>query len=230
MEKIVINPKLSSGALRNSSVEELGRKITERSPDVRVVLFPGIGRCVEKSALVADLAQIMAGEGKRILLIDADMRRDKLTGILNPEKTEGGTITGLGEYLSGEKTIDDILCMTDIPGLCAVFAGKMKDNITDMLSDRRLQELINLGMKYFDYILIDCAPADRYRDAEFISAYVDTVVPIVEWKKAESRTAAGIASSFSEIGVPVMGCVLIDVPVDNTLIGRYFRRLLGKGK
>ena len=227
MEKIVIRPNSSAGPLRKKSVEELCNKILMNRENARVILFPGIGRGVEKSALTVQAARHMAESGKKVLIIDTDMRRDKLAEILKPEMTGQETICGLGEYLSGSKTIDSILCMTSESALFAVFSGKADSDPTELLSGDRLLELVNLGTRYFDYIFIDCSPADRFRDAEIISTCVDAVIPLVVWEKAEGQAVRKAAAAFAKIGVPDLGCILVDVPAGNSVFGRYYRKTLG---
>ncbi len=227
MEKVVIRPNISVGPRRKTSVEEVCKKVLTNRENARVILFPGIGRNIEKSTLTVEVARFLAESGHKVLIIDTDMRRDKLTGILNPEKTGQETIYGLGEYLSGSKSIDNILCMTSESGLFAVFAGKSDEDPIELLTDNQLLELVNLGIRYFDYVLLDCAPADRFKDAEIISTCVDAVIPVVVWEQTEGRAVKKTSAVFSKIGVPDLGCILVDVPSGKGLIGRYYRMLLG---
>lgn len=227
MEKVVIRPDTSVGPLRKTSVEGVCKKILTNRENARVILFPGIGRNVEKSTLIVEIARYLAESGNKVLIIDTDMRKDKLTGILNPEKTGQEMIYGLGDYLSGSKSIDNILCMTSESGLFAVFAGKSEEDPIELLSGDQLLELINLGIRYFDYVLIDCSPVDRTRDAEIISTCVDAVIPVVAWGQTEGKAIRKISSVFSKIGVPNLGCILVDMPSGKSLIGRYYRMLLG---
>lgn len=226
MEKIVIQWGGSSGTLRKQTVEALGRKILSNSEDARVILFPGIGNSVEDAVIAADLALNLAEGGRKVLIIDTDMRRNKLTQILKPEKPGGDPIYGLSEYLSGARTIDDILCMTSRSGLCAVFSGSVTENPLDLLESERFPELINIGTRYFDYILIDCAPADRFRDAEIICTCVDALIPVVKWGTAESKRVGKVMAAFAEIGVPNLGCALYGVPSGKSLMGRYYAKKL----
>ena len=98
MEKVIIRPNISVGPRRKTSVEEVCKKVLTNRENARVILFPGIGRNVEKSTLTVEVARFLAESGHKVLIIDTDMRRDKLTGILNPEKTGQEMIYGLGEH------------------------------------------------------------------------------------------------------------------------------------
>lgn len=223
----MIRPSGTIGSLKKSALTELGRKITSNRENARVILFPGVGAGSGATTLVSDLARHMAMEGHKVLLVDTDMRKDKLADILNPERSGDGEVFGLCEYLMGMKTIDDVFYMTDLSGLCVVFSGKPAENSVEALGSERFTELINLGTRYFDYILIDCAPVDLYRDAFNISNSVDAVMPVVEWKKATGCGVEKAAAAFDRIGVPVLGYILDEAPVGNSLMGRFYRKLLG---
>jgi len=127
-----------------------------------------------KSFVSGNLAKSLASSGKKVVLIDFDMRNPKTSGIFNMMDK-----VGIKEYLDGEKEIEDIIQKTEYENLFLIPAGGQAINPTELLLDSRLATLLTYLENSFDYVLCDTAPIQPVTDAYIISEFCDTTLFVV---------------------------------------------------
>ena len=125
-----------------------------------------------KSSIVARLAESMAQAGKKVVLIDADLRKSVLLGRYIVEGTE---LKGLSHFLTGQGTISECLCQTDYPTLQMIFSGPDVPNPAELLGGKRFSALLEALRKNYDYVLIDTPPLGSVIDAAIVSRQCDGV-------------------------------------------------------
>lgn len=132
---------------------------------------PGSG----KTFISMNMAVSLAIKGKRVLVIDGDLRRGSTSAYIDSPET------GLSNYLVGEvNNIKDItVCDTLIKGLCVIPAGTIPPNPTELLETKRFAELIEKVKDEYDYILIDCPPVEMMADAQIIETSVDRTIFVI---------------------------------------------------
>lgn len=132
---------------------------------------PGSG----KSFITMNLASAIAIKGKRVLVIDGDMRHGSSSSYV--DKTE----TGLSDYLSGET--DDLRSLLvspeNIPTLQVLPIGTVPPNPTELLESSRFGDLIETLRPDYDYVMIDCPPVEVVADAQIIDQYADRTIFVV---------------------------------------------------
>ena len=96
--------------------------------------------------------------------MEMDLRKPKLSKILNVKKTPG-----VSSYLVGKAPIDDIIKPTDIPNLFVVSAGPIPPNPTELIQGRKFRELMAELKTRFDYVIMDTAPVSPVTDAQLIT-------------------------------------------------------------
>lgn len=132
---------------------------------------PGSG----KSFISINLAAAFAIKGKRVLLIDGDLRHGSSSEYVSKVRL------GLSDYLSGET--DDIKSLLvspeDIPNLEVLPIGKIPPNPTELIESKRFGEMIEKLKPMFDYIFIDCPPIEVVADAQILNQYADRTIFIV---------------------------------------------------
>lgn len=127
-----------------------------------------------KSFVSSNLAKSLASSGKKVVLIDFDMRNPKTSGVFNM-----GDKAGIKEYLSNESEIEEIIQKTEYDNLFVIPAGGQAINPTELLLDSRLAKLLEYLDGSFDYILCDTAPIQPVTDAYIISEFCDTTLFVV---------------------------------------------------
>ena len=180
-----------------------------------------------KSTVSFELARSLTESGKKVLLIDTDMRKSVLIGRLGAALPEKGEIYGLSHYLSGQKNLSDVLYVTQIPKLFMIFAGPSVPNPTEILEKRSFAELIAFAKEQFDYVLIDCAPIGVAIDAAVVAKHCDGAILVIAQGMAGSRMIMETKEQLETSGVRILGAVLNKVKMENSHYGKYYGRYYG---
>ena len=132
---------------------------------------PGSG----KSFITMNLAAAIAIKGKRVLVIDGDMRHGSSSSYVEKAKT------GLSDYLGGEHDDVNSLLVTseEIKTLQVLPIGTVPPNPTELLESPRFGKLIEMMRPHYDYIIIDCPPIEVVADAQIIDQYADRTIFII---------------------------------------------------
>ena len=144
---------------------------------------PGEG----KTAITANLAASIALAGRRVLLIDADLRRPQVHAVFDIARSPG-----LSEVMAGEVKASDACVESPVKGLFVLAAGAKVANPSEMLDRGRVHQLIQELGRSFDVILLDCPPVMAVADAAIV-ANVATSVLFVVGSGTTSRKAALVA-------------------------------------
>lgn len=132
---------------------------------------PGSG----KTFISMNIAASLAIKGKKVLVIDGDLRRGSTSAYINSPHP------GLSDYLVGD--VQDVsgitVCDTLVKGLCVIPIGTVPPNPTELLESDRFVALVDLVRNQYDYVLIDCPPVEMMADAQIIEKVVDRTVFII---------------------------------------------------
>ena len=172
-----------------------------------IVMFTGPLPGVGKSFLTINLAVLLAHSGKRVLMIDGDMRRGAL------EKHLGGSQdNGLSELLSGQVSLEEAVRATEIDNLSFISCGRRPPNPSELLMSPRLpQYLEGLGKRY-DVILIDTPPVLAVTDASIIGGYAGSTFFVVRSGMHSEGEIADALKRLHSAGVHVQGAIFNAMP------------------
>nr|MBA4167659.1 polysaccharide biosynthesis tyrosine autokinase [Chitinophagaceae bacterium] len=154
-----------------TSLSYLG--ISSRKKKVLVTSsIPGEG----KSFVAANLAISLALTDKKVVLLEIDLRKPKLSEIFGIKANS----PGISNYFIGEKEADEIIKRTDInPNLFIISAGPIPPNPSELILNGKIQELLAYLENAFDYIVIDTAPVTPVTDAYLLSQFCDATLFVV---------------------------------------------------
>ena len=160
---------------------------------------PGEG----KSSISAGLAMSLAHAGKKVLLIDADMRRPVQHKNFNFENT-----SGLSSLLAGVTGETEIKMEQPVENLYIITSGPVPPNPSELLSSKKLKDLLSRVSSDFDMIIIDTPPLASVTDPVILSKHVDGVI-LVTWagKTTYEMLAKGL-KQLREVNAPLTGLVL----------------------
>ncbi|MGA7781409.1 MAG: polysaccharide biosynthesis tyrosine autokinase [Paraburkholderia sp.] len=165
--------------------------------------MPGVG----KSFLTVNLAVLLAHSGKRVLMIDGDMRRGAL------ERYVGGSAdNGLSELLSGQISLEEAIRSTSVDGLSFISCGHRPPNPSELLMSPRLHQYLDGLAKRYDVILIDTPPVLAVTDASIIGACAASTFFVM---RSGEHNEAEIADSLKRLqaaGVRVQGGIFNAMP------------------
>lgn len=173
--------------------------------------FPNEG----KSDISFQLAKEMGNIGKKVILLDADIRRSSFITRYKIDKP----VKGLSNYLCGSIEMEDICYQTNFDNLDIVFAGSLVPNPSELLEEGAFEELITYLKEQYDYIIIDTPPVASVADATIISKWCDGVVLVVEQGRVSYRIAQKSKKQLLQSGCKILGAILNKV---DTKKDRYY--------
>jgi polysaccharide biosynthesis transport protein len=161
--------------------------------------IPGEGKTILSFAL----AQKMVGLGKRVLLIEADIRRNAYSIDIDRKKT-----IKLVDILTGVKEFKNVDPFVKELGFCILTGAKSDINAADLFSSQSFSKLITELREDYDYILIDTPPVLAVPDARIIGALSDANIYIVEWNKTTRAQVDQGLDMLLSVGIKITGLVL----------------------
>lgn len=179
--------------------------LTEPPPSRLVISSaePGDG----KTTVLANLAVSFAQSAKRTLLIDADLRRPGLTGLLDLKGREG-----LSNLIRGHRDVAELAasCVrpSGIEDLDVLPSGPRPPNPAELLASPRFMDLLAWAEAVYDRVLIDSPPALAASDTAIIGRLVDGVVLVVQPEKNRRRLVMRAAESLTGLKIQLVGVVI----------------------
>lgn len=169
---------------------------------------------VGKSFISTNLATILAQSDKRVLIIDADLRRGYLHKYFNLD-----TQPGLTELLNGQQSLDTVIRPTEVPGLSVISRGKSPANPSELLSSNQFKNLLEQMSEKFDHVIIDTPPVLAVTDGIIISQYTGVNLVIARYAKTQMKELELTLNRFEQAGVKVNGFILNDIQRSSTGYG-----------
>lgn len=156
-----------------------------------------------KSTVAANLANVLAMEGRRVLLFDSDMRRPsmrKLVGI-----TEG---PGLEDVLLGKARLEEATQKCAIPGVDVLGAVVGTSGAAEMAGSPLFEDALRWGKSRYDVVLIDSAPVNQVSESPLIARRADGVVMVIRAGKTGRGAVQAAKTRLVRLGVNVLGAVI----------------------
>ena len=175
--------------------------------------LPGEG----KSWVASNLAITFAQAGKKVVLIDADMRKGRQYAIF-----EVSPRPGLSNYLSGidsnseENSMDEIIDYiqeTEIKNLYVISAGNIPPNPSELLINPKMVNLLDKLKQVSDIVIIDSTPCELVTDSVILSRLVDSTVIVTAHKQTKRDTLQKVVTNIQNVGGKIAGVVLNKIPV-----------------
>lgn len=202
----------------NEAIKTLRTNIQFCGSNIHTVMFTSCLPDEGKSDVSFALAQSFAQIGKKTLLIDADIRKSILVSRYQLEEE----VSGLSQYLSGQKLLDDILYDTNMDNLSVIFAGPYSPNPAELLEEDLFRKLLEHVREFFDYIIIDTPPMANLIDGAIIARHCDGAVMVIESGAISYHLEQKVKEQLDKSGCRILGAVLNKVDVhQNGYYGRY---------
>ena len=174
--------------------------------------FPGEG----KSYVASNLAVTFAQAGKKVIIIDADMRKGRLYNIFDVSPRPG-----LSNYLSGmdanedeELDLSEYIQQTEIDNLLIMTAGNIPPNPSELLVSQEMKQLLEDLKEVCDVIIIDGTPCQLVSDSIILSRIVDTTVIVTAYKQTKKDVLGRIVNNIQNVGGKIAGVVINKMPVN----------------
>ncbi|WP_040951874.1 CpsD/CapB family tyrosine-protein kinase [Gorillibacterium massiliense] len=163
---------------------------------------PGEG----KSTTSANLAVAFAQANKKVLLIDADLRKPSLHRIFQKSNR-----LGLTTALFKQKELADVIMVSDTENLFLVPAGPTPPNPSELLSSKQMHALLEAIRDAYDVVIIDTPPILSVTDAQIVATQSDGVVLVVDSGKVKKDMALKAKASLEHVNARLIGVVLNNI-------------------
>lgn len=159
-----------------------------------------------KTTVTANIAISLAQSGKRVLLVDTDLRRPRVHRAFGVSSSRGVT-----SVIVGEARLRDVIQSTDIPNLDVLACGPIPPNPSELLHSQRFGELVREALEQYDRIIFDSPPLGAVTDAAVLAPQLDAALVVV---KAHTTTRDALGSALRQlrdVAANVVGGVLNDL-------------------
>jgi capsular exopolysaccharide synthesis family protein len=206
-DTLALDDSMAAEACRNIVTSVLLAEPGKAVPRVIVITSPGPRE--GKTTVAANVAMTMASMGRRVLLIDGDIRRPRLHHVFGVSNE-----TGLSRILErghvAEQNLDSIIHRTSLPLLSMLSSGPPTVTCANLLHSRRLGELLRRFKNEYDFVLIDTPPLLPVADTRVMGRLSDGVILVVRAGQTAREAAAAAHHRLLADETPVLGLILND--------------------
>lgn len=201
----------------------LSTNLSFAGENIKKIMITSCHASEGKSYLSINLARALAQRGKRVALVDADLRRSMINstyGVRFEHDKSGGS--GLSHFLAGMVGMDEVVYQTDITNMLMVPVGREVPNPLALLSGRHFEELLDTLAKMVDYVIVDAPPVGVVIDAAEIAKVCDGTIIAVHYNDVRRQELLDVKQQIEQSGCPILGTVLNQVDYDNYLGRKYY--------
>lgn len=208
----------------NEAYKSLRTNIQFCGKDIRVISFTSCVPNEGKSSVSFNLATAFVDSGKKVIFVDADLRKSVIVGRYRPDQAS----LGLTHYLSGQNSFDEVLCHSNIENLDVIFTGPVPPNPAELLGSEIFINLIKQLRQDYDYVIIDTPPLGSVIDSAIVSENCDGVVMVIEANAISYKFAQRVKKQLEKVNCKILGAVLNKVEIGGKgYYGKYYGKYYG---
>ena len=205
----------------NEAIKTLRTNIQFCGNGIKTIMLtsslPDEGKSDITFAMASSLAQI----GKKVVMVDADIRKSVLVSRYHLERE----VSGLSQYLSGQRSLENVLYDTNIENLSIIFAGPYSPNPADLLEESLFGDMISKLKEKYDYIIVDTPPMGNLIDGAIVARQCDGAVMVIESGSISYRLEQRVKGPLEKSGCRILGVVLNKVNMERN---GYYSKYYGK--
>ncbi len=203
------------------AVNTLCTNLTFSGASVRKIMTTSSHSSEGKSFITMNMLRTFARLGKRVVLVDTDLRRSMILARYGG-RVQRDSLYGLTHYLAGMCNAEDVLYETNIPGAYMVPVGREVTNSLSLLTTQKLPELLDWLSKKFDFVLVDAPPVGMIIDAAEIAKSCDGVLFVINYNTISRRELQDAKRQIARTGCKILGAVLNNVTFDSFSSKKYY--------
>ena len=173
---------------------------------------PGEGKSTASLALARNFSEL----GRRVLLIDADMRNPSLH-----KKMALDNAIGLSNFLAGAASLTDVLHYTEMVGLAVISTGPLPPNPAELLHDDNMRRLLDEGSELYDLVIIDGPPVMGLADAPILANIAEGVLLVVQAGATRKTLALNAVKRLQAARAQIVGVLINKFEPKHASYGYY---------
>lgn len=171
--------------------------------DIQTIMLTSCNENEGKTTISLQLARSLAELGKKVLVIDADMRKSVIAG----RNTNAKNVVGLSEVLTGMVKLEDAIYATQYSSLHLIFSGKYPPNPVELLNGKYFAALLSEARKAYHYVVVDTPPLGRVIDAAVVAPNCDGSILVISDANIHYRQAQEVVAQLQKSGSKILGVV-----------------------
>lgn len=168
-----------------------------------ILMISGASPNAGKTFVSSNLAAIISQSGKRVLFIDADLRKGYTHKLFGTDNNHG-----LSDWLSARDPMDKIIKHLPTIGIDFISRGTVPPNPAELLMHSRLKEVLSWASSNYDLVIVDTPPILAVTDAAIISKYVGTSLIVARFEQNTVKEMEVCLKRFEQAGATIKGCIL----------------------
>lgn len=168
-----------------------------------IVMISGPGPGLGKTFVSTNFAAILAMGGKKVLVIDADLRKGYMQKVMGQEMG-----AGLSAYLAGQSEMMQVISKTGFDGLDFVCRGAVPPNPSELLMHPRFKALLDWAAEHYDFVIVDSPPILAVTDAAIVGQHVGASLLVARFAKTAVKEVEVAIRRFEQNGVAIKGILL----------------------
>ncbi|MBN8235130.1 CpsD/CapB family tyrosine-protein kinase [Halobacillus kuroshimensis] len=192
-------------------------QFTSVDKDLETMVVTSANPSEGKSVTTANVAVVFAQQGKRVLLVDADLRKPTIHYTFRVPNT-----IGLSNYLIGAQKVSEIASHTDLNKLDVITCGPIPPNPSELLGSNKMKEFIEEAKQTYDMIIFDTPPVHAVTDSQVLGNFVDGVLLVVRSKQTEKDSAVKAKEQLEQSQANILGVVLNDQDIKSSNYYYYY--------
>ena len=208
----------------SEAFKRIRTNISFSGENIKVIAMTSSAPNEGKTDVSFNISKSFAEDGKKVLFIDADIRKSVMLARYGVDKET----MGLTHYLSGHTDdIEEIIYGTNVPNLDVIFTGVKSPNPAELLGSSRLKELVRECRDIYDYIIIDCPPLGAVIDAVIVAQCCDGVIIVVESNGVSYKMVQGVKKQLEQGDCKILGVILNKVELGGKGYYGYGKKYYG---
>ena len=223
MNKVTITSNIPDRYEVREAFKTLRTNIFFSGSDIKVIAITSSTQNEGKSFVSFQLAKTMSETGKKVLLIDGDLRKS----VLAKKHVDETGMVGLSHYLSGQADLEQVVYGTQYENFNIIFSGPYPPNPVELLGSNKFNELIKHYRDVYDFIIIDTPPLGLVIDAAVIASECDGVIINIAANHVNFRTVHAVKTQLKKSGCNILGAILNMSDISHTyksykILGHYY--------
>lgn len=200
---VAFNPFSPTGENLRALRSQLMLRWYNHTQQRKVLAVCSPGAAEGRSFVAANLAVVLAQQGQKVLLVEANLRNPVLDQWF--PSTKG---PGLAAALAERSAPNTWLAVGSMPGLSVLVAGSQPPNPLELLGRPAFEQVLQAATQAFDVVVLDTPAGQAYADAEVVAARAGTAVLVARQNRSQVKAGADMAKRLQDSGVNLVGAVL----------------------